>query len=42
VIRKGSDEVVKDGFASIEEAADWIEKYDAGEEYADDEVEYTL
>jgi hypothetical protein len=42
VIRKGSDEVVKDGFASIEEAADWIQKYEDGEEYADDEVEFTL
>lgn len=42
VIRKGSDETVKDGFASIEEARDWIIAYDAGEEHADDEVEYSF
>ena len=42
VIRKGSDETLKDGFETIEDARDWIIAYDNGEVHADDEVEYSF
>lgn len=42
VIRKGTDDVVKEGFGTVEEARDWIALYDEGEEFAEDEVEFSF